>query len=123
MFKYLDHYTIFRPLAKQGMAGSVLPAMTAWSHSMGLLISLHVELAVFCLTTKKYISSSSLHSCKFSRETALECITRLIVDATYKYSVDNNMNNMRIINNSLLELSSYSNKILTRYSVYGAQEV
>lgn len=44
VFTYLDHYTIFRPLTKQGMAGSLLPGMSGW-YPKGLLIRLHGKLA------------------------------------------------------------------------------
>lgn len=123
VFTYFDHYAIFRPLAKQGRAGSFLPAMTVWLYPMGLFIRLHVESALFCLTAKKYISNPSLHSCKFSREIVLECVDRSIVDAIYNYSIEeNNSNNTWIINNRSLELSPCSNNVLSRYSVYGAQQ-
>lgn len=102
------------------MAGSLPPAMTVWLYPMDLFIRLHMELALFCLTAKIYISSLSLHSCKFSRETALECVARSIVDVIYYYSIEeNNSHNTWIINNRSLELSPYSSDVLNRYSVYG----
>lgn len=124
VFTYFDHYAIFRPLAKQGMAGSFLPAMTVWLYIQWVCLSDCMWSQLYSgLTAKKYISSPSLHSGKFSREIVLECVDRSTVDAIYNYSIEgNNSNNTWIINNRSLELSPCSNNVLSRYSVYGAQQ-